>query len=65
LRARNAEVRGENERLLREAEALRSDPDAIERVARADLGWVRPGEVIVDLSRPPPDVSTATAGSPR
>ena len=52
LRARNADLRGENERLAREAEALRSDPRAIERVARAELGWVRPGEVIVDLSRP-------------
>lgn len=52
LRARNADLRVENERLGREAEALRSDPRAIERVARAELGWVRPGEIIVDLSRP-------------
>ncbi|HVV51031.1 MAG TPA: septum formation initiator family protein [Polyangia bacterium] len=54
LRARNQELRAENERLEREAEALRDDPAAIERVARADLGWVRPGEIVVDLgtSRP-------------
>jgi cell division protein FtsB len=52
LRARNAELRGQNERLAREAEALRGDPRAIELVARTELGWVRPGEVIVDLSRP-------------
>lgn len=52
LRARNADLRVENERLGREAEALRNDPRAIERVARAELGWVRPGEIIVDLSRP-------------
>jgi cell division protein FtsB len=52
LRARNSELRGQNERLAREAESLRGDPRAIERVARAELGWVRPGEVIVDLSRP-------------
>ncbi len=51
LRARNADLRGDNERLAREAEALRSDPEAIERVARAEFGWVRPGEVILDLSR--------------
>ena len=60
LRARDAEWRGENERLAREAEALRSDPDAIERVARAELGWVRPGEIVVDLSHSPVDVSGAT-----
>ncbi len=53
LRARNAELRADNERLSREAEALRSDPDAIERVAREELGWVLPGEVIVDFSRNP------------
>jgi cell division protein FtsB len=50
LRARNGELRAENQRLAREAEALRDDLGAIERVARAELGWVRPGEVILDLS---------------
>ena len=50
LSAHNREVRAENERLAREAEALRSDLGAIERVARAELGWVRPGELVVDLS---------------
>ena len=53
LRARNAQLAAENDRLAREAEALRSDPDAIERVARAELGWVRPGEILVDLTPPP------------
>lgn len=52
LRTRNTEMRGQNERLAREAESLRNDTRAIERVARTELGWVRPGEVIVDLSRP-------------
>ncbi|HEX3905251.1 MAG TPA: septum formation initiator family protein [Polyangia bacterium] len=52
LRARNGELAAENERLSREAEALRGDPAAIERVARADLGWVRPGEIVVDLGKP-------------
>jgi cell division protein FtsB len=59
LHARNRELRADNERLAREAEALRSDPAAIERVARAELGWVRPGEIVVDLATlsptlPPP-----------
>ena len=52
LKAHNADLRVENERLAREADGLRSDLAAIERVARADLGWVRPGEIVVDLSRP-------------
>jgi cell division protein FtsB len=53
LRARNAQLAAENDRLAREADALRDDPGAIERVARAELGWVRPGELIVDLTGPP------------
>jgi cell division protein FtsB len=50
LRAHNQELASENERLAREAEALRTNPAAIERVARDELGWVRAGEVVVDLS---------------
>jgi cell division protein FtsB len=30
-----------------EAEALRSDPLALERAIRADLGLARPGEIVV------------------
>jgi cell division protein FtsB len=53
LQARNAQLAAENDRLAREAEALRSDPGAVERVARVELGWVRPGEIIVDLTPEP------------
>jgi cell division protein FtsB len=55
LRAHNLELATENERLAREAEALRTDTAAIERVARDELGWVRAGEVVVDLSVRPQD----------
>ncbi|HEX3695918.1 MAG TPA: septum formation initiator family protein [Polyangia bacterium] len=70
LREHNADLRAENEKLAREADALRSDLGAIERVARTDLGWVRPGEIIVDLSRPgaaakPPSVFPAPPARPR
>ena len=50
---KNARLHLEVDRLSREAEALRSDRRAVERVARADLGWVRPGEVIFDLGKSP------------
>jgi cell division protein FtsB len=49
LRLRNRELSEETDRLAREAAALRDDPAAIERVARNELGWVQPGEVVVDL----------------
>jgi len=52
IQAQNLRLRLENERLQREKEALESDPRALERVARTELGWVRPGEVIFDLQPP-------------
>jgi cell division protein FtsB len=36
-------------RLRREVRALRGDPAALERAAREELGYVRPGEVIYKL----------------
>ncbi len=33
----------------REVEALRSEPAAIERAAREELGFVRPGEIVIHL----------------
>ena len=48
-KTRNAHLRAENERLAREVESLRTDPRALEQVARADLGWVRPGEILFEF----------------
>jgi cell division protein FtsB len=62
LTSRNRELAAENERLAREADALRDDLAAIERVARVELGWVRPGEIVVDLSS---SSSKAEAGGVR
>jgi cell division protein FtsB len=44
MRAENARLAGENASLAREAHALRSDPAALERAAREELRFVRPGE---------------------
>ncbi|HWM90634.1 MAG TPA: septum formation initiator family protein [Thermoanaerobaculia bacterium] len=35
-------------------ERLRSDPGTLERLAREDLGMVRPGDVIIELPDPSP-----------
>lgn len=40
------ELRGENRRLAADIVALRSDPRAIERLAREELGLARPGETV-------------------
>lgn len=49
LRLKNRQAAEENARMLKEVEALRGDPKAIERSAREELGFIRPGEVIVNL----------------
>ncbi len=70
VEARLAEIQAENAQLEREIEALHS-PSAIERIARADFGYVRPGEVSYVVFEPPEEgteesgmVETATVPVP-
>jgi cell division protein FtsB len=49
LETRIAATRAESERLLMRVERLRYDPGMLERLAREDLGMVRPGDVVVEL----------------
>ncbi|MBX5482168.1 MAG: septum formation initiator family protein [Myxococcaceae bacterium] len=49
LEARNAALRAQNEQMVREIEALRKDRAALERAAREELGYVRPGEVVFNV----------------
>ena len=48
------ELRLENGRLAAEIVALRSDPRAIERHAREELGLSRPGETVFLIREDPP-----------
>ena len=45
LRLKAEELRRENKEILNEIRALKSDPKAIEKIAREELGMVKPGEV--------------------
>lgn len=49
LQARNRDLRLQNERMVKEIEALRKEPAAIERAAREELGYVRPGEIVLNV----------------
>jgi cell division protein FtsB len=49
LKARNQVTSAENARLRAEVHALRHDLGAVERVAREELGLVRPGEVVFQI----------------
>lgn len=44
MEGENGRLAAENAALAREARALRSDPAALERAAREELRFVRPGE---------------------
>ena len=50
-----ARTRAENARLRDEARRLTDDPNAIEEIARRDLGLIRPGEkvfIVKDVPQP-------------
>jgi len=52
VQRRSAETRDiarENARLRREIRALQGEPGALERAAREELGFVRPGEMVFKL----------------
>lgn len=55
----------ENEQLTGEIRALQSDPAAIEKVAREDMGLARPGEMIFRLPDDPPGKKQAAARNPQ
>lgn len=46
IRSENAALHEDIERLNREVKALLNDPDAVERIARDELGMIRRGEVL-------------------
>jgi cell division protein FtsB len=48
------ELEGENAHLVTEIAALRTDPRAIERLAREELGFARPGETVFLVRDPAP-----------
>jgi cell division protein FtsB len=61
LETRITETRARSDRLRARIERLRTDPGTLERLAREDLGMVRPGDVVIEL--PAEGGSTPSAGS--
>lgn len=53
----------ENQKLQGEIEGLKSDPRAIEREAREQLRYARPGEMIYTLPQPPQPAPPANANA--
>jgi len=48
------DMEAENQRLIEEIQALRTDPAAIEKIAREQLKLVKPGEVVIILPEEKP-----------
>jgi cell division protein FtsB len=46
---KNRALAEQNTRLSREIQAMRKDPQALERAAREDLGFVKPGEMVLNI----------------
>ncbi len=46
-------LRGETQELVRTVDRLRSDPETIEKVAREEFGYVRPGEKVLKFPSTP------------
>lgn len=54
----------ENQQLQDRVKSLKSDPTAIERIAREEMGLARPGEYIFKISPKPPESSDAAPKKP-
>jgi cell division protein FtsB len=52
------QIRQENQDLRERARLLREDPAALEDAARRELGFTRPGEVLVIVTEPPRPASS-------
>ena len=64
LQERNRAAALTNRRLSREARALKENPAAIERAVREELGFIHPGEMVLQLRTPdaaPPTRSSVPA----
>lgn len=52
------QINEENRKLEEKVKALKTDPKAIERIAREEMGLARPGEYIFKIPPKPGDAST-------
>lgn len=59
-----SQLDAENQQLQERVKALKSDPAAIERIAREEMGLARPGEHIFKLPPKAPDNPTAPIPKP-
>jgi cell division protein FtsB len=60
LRGEIDRLNQENSDLSKQVQALRTDPKAVERIAREEMGLARPGEMIFKLPEQPQETHGTT-----
>lgn len=65
LRGEIEQLNHENQTLAEHVNALKTDPKAIEKIAREEMGLARPGEMIFKLPPPATPEKPAQPGDPR
>ena len=63
LQAETEQLRQENQQLQEHIQSLKSDPKAIEKEAREQLRYAKPGEVVYTVPAPPPQPAPATTSA--
>ncbi|HVB34024.1 MAG TPA: septum formation initiator family protein [Patescibacteria group bacterium] len=61
VQRKTEQLNRENQGFAKQAQQLKSDPSAIERVARERMGLVKPGELVFKLPPKPPSSPAASA----
>jgi cell division protein FtsB len=64
LRSDVQRLNKENSDMTGEAKSLKTDPQAIERIAREEMGLARPGEMIFKLPPPSPATQSGSTTTP-
>lgn len=59
------QIQEENRQLEERVKALKTDPEAIERIAREEMGLARPGEYIFKVQPNAPAISPQPAAAPK
>ena len=63
LRGEIERLNQENQSLAEHVNALKTDPEAIEKIAREEMGLAKPGEMIFKLPTAAPGVAASAAGA--
>ncbi len=65
LRQDIEQVKQENQQMMGEIRSLKTDPKTIERIAREELGMVKPGEIKITTAKPEAKSPSPPTSEPR